>query len=328
MQGERNILLVRLKSFGDIVFTLPAVAAVRAAFPQAKITFLTSKELAQLLEGFKEVDTVITVDRARFRGFAPASLFSEAFSLLRKMRANRFSLVIDFQGYGETALLSWCTRAPERWGAVYRPARKWAYTLGVNRSPDLHPAEFNLNVLRQAGLAVGAVRNEFVVPGSALAEARAFFSGHGLRAGEPLLFIQPFTSSPQKNWPLASYLAIAQEWCQRSVQVLFGGGPADRQALEPARAAGFAVAAGAPLLVSAGLGSLATVVLGGDTGLLHLAVAMGKRVVMVMGSTSPGSCHPFGHPDWAVVPPAGAPVASISVEEVRTACRRSLAEAG
>jgi ADP-heptose:LPS heptosyltransferase len=322
MESERDVLLVRLKSFGDIVFTLPAVQGVRAVFPQARIAFLTSKELAPLLEGFKELDTVITVDRARFRAFAPGGLISETLSLLRSLRTRRFSLVIDFQGYGETALLSWWTRAPERWGAVYRPGRKWAYTLGVDRNPDLHPAEFNLSLLHQGGLSRTGLRNQFVVPARALAEARRFLSEHGLRAGEPLLFIQPFTSSPQKNWPLAGYLAVAQEWRRRGAQVLFGGGPADRAGLEPVWAAGFAVAAGAPLLLSAGLASLATVVVGGDTGLLHLSVAIGKRVVMLMASTGPGSCHPFQHPDWAVVPAAGQPLASIGVETVVQACEK------
>src|ERR1041384_758262 len=98
MADERDILLVRLNSFGDIVFTLPAVQAVRAAFPEGRITFLVSKELAPLLEGFKEVDTVITLDRARFRGFSPRTMISETLALRRKLRANRFSLVIDVQG--------------------------------------------------------------------------------------------------------------------------------------------------------------------------------------------------------------------------------------
>ena len=103
MEGERDILLVRLKSFGDVVLTLPAVHALRAAFPQARIAFLTSKELAPLLEGFKEVDTVLTLDRARFRWFSPGGIILETFGVLRKLRARPFSLVIDFQGYGARA---------------------------------------------------------------------------------------------------------------------------------------------------------------------------------------------------------------------------------
>ena len=100
-----------------------------------------------------------------------------------------------------------------------------------------------------------------------------------------------------------------------------------RQLLEePARAAGFAVAAGAPALVSASLVQLSRVVLGGDTGLLHMAVALGRRVVMLMQSVQPGACYPFGHREWALLPPDGSPVAAITPEAVNRACAQALAE--
>ena len=112
------------------------------------------------------------------------------------------------------------------------------------------------------------------------------------------------------------------------MQVLFGGGPADQAALEPARQAGFPASAGAPLLVTAGLMKLSTLILGGDTGLLHLAVAMDKRVVMIMDSTGPGSAYPFQHPDWAVTPANGQSVAAITTDAVNEACGRAFAELG
>ena len=59
-----NILLIRLKAIGDVIFTLPAVSALREHFPAAKITFLTSKENATLLRGFPQVSEVIALDRA------------------------------------------------------------------------------------------------------------------------------------------------------------------------------------------------------------------------------------------------------------------------
>lgn len=104
------------------------------------------------------------------------------------------------------------------------------------------------------------------------------------------------------------------------MQALFGGGPGERAALEPARQAGFAVSAGAPPLVSAGLVRLSALVLGGDTGLLHLAVAMGKRVIMIMRSVQPGACIPFQ--DWTIVPPADAHVLAVEPENVNRACAR------
>src|SRR5580692_8973806 len=98
MNANDNILLIRLKSIGDVVFLRPAVHLVREAFPQAKITFLTSKDNAPLIEGFPDVDEVITVDRARLRPNNPAHVFFETLTLLHRVRQARFSVAIDFQG--------------------------------------------------------------------------------------------------------------------------------------------------------------------------------------------------------------------------------------
>jgi len=328
MEANANILLIRLKSIGDILFTLPAVHQIRETFPEARLSFLVSKEYAPLLEGFRDVNAVIALDRARFRHPNPGVIIEEVLSLLRHLRRSKFSLAIDFQGYGETALLTWWTGAPQRWGNVYRPGRKWAYTRGVNRDPARHPAEGFLSLLEACGLRSAPIRNQFTLPGSAVEEAHRFFQEHGLDPARPTLFVQPFTSSRHKDWPLEKYHAAAGFWQRCGWQVLFGGGPAERAALAPVRQAGFPVSAGASLIFTAGLMKHSTLILGGDTGLLHLAVAMGKRVVMLMGSVGPGSSHPFQHPDWTVTPANGLPVATITTDAVKEACDRAFAELG
>ena len=326
MDAVKKILLIRFKSIGDILFTLPAVHAVRENFPRSKITFMVSKEHALLLQGFRDVDEVIPVDRGLYRKKNPKAVVVETFSLLRRLRREKFSLAVDFQGYGETALLTWLTRAPERWGVVYQAARGRAYTRGLRLSGHPHPAEWNLSMLQQCGLKPGAVRNEFILPETALAEARLFFAAQGLDAARPALFIQPFTSSPHKNWPLEKYLELARHWQGRGVQILFGGGPAERAALEPARATGFPVSAGAPLLLTAGLMKLCTLIAGGDTGLLHLAVALDRRVVMIINHRAARRTYPFRHADWTVTPPERAPIAGIETAAVIAACVRALGE--
>ncbi|HTY86436.1 MAG TPA: glycosyltransferase family 9 protein [Candidatus Acidoferrum sp.] len=326
MAAANDILLIRLKSIGDIVFTLPAVHVIRENFPGAKISFLTSREHAPLLAGFREVDETLTVDRARFQSGNPAAILAETYSLLRRVRRGHFSLVVDFQGYGETAWLAWLSGAPQRWGGVYGPGRSWAYTQGVPRDVRLHHAERYLAVLEQCGLRSGKLVNEFVLPERALEEARRFFAENHLDSAKPTLFIQPFTSSANKNWPLDRYLAVAQHWREKGMQVLFGGGPAERMALEPVRQAGFIVSAGVPLLTTGGLMKLASLVLGGDTGALHLAVAMGRRVVLIVNANAAQKCHPFQHPDWALTPPAGKPINEVEAATVREACERALLE--
>jgi ADP-heptose:LPS heptosyltransferase len=98
--------------------------------------------------------------------------------------------------------------------------------------------------------------------------------------------------------------------------------------LEPVRQAGYPVAAGVPLLVSAGLAQASALVVGADTGLVHLAVALGKRVVMIMRSPFSGSTHPFQHPDWAISPPNKDSLASITSEAVIERCAQACAQMG
>ena len=321
MNAPKNILLIRFKSIGDVVLTLPAVHAVRENFPDARITFFTISENAPLLQGFRDVDEVIALDRAALKN--PLRAAPEFFRLLRRLHTGKFSLVVDFQGYGETAWLSWLSGAPERWGTVYGRGRRWAYTCGVRRQDDLHPADWNLSLLRECSLKTGNIKNQFHLPATALEAAKKLFADNNLDATKPTLFIQPFTSSPHKNWPLKKYLAVARHWHSRGAQVVFGGGPADLAALEPTRREHFPFFAGTPLLVTGGLMQHSALVLGGDTGMLHLAVAQGKRALMLVHNLSPGRPIPYQHPEWVVVPPQTDKLDSITVETVITETGRA-----
>jgi ADP-heptose:LPS heptosyltransferase len=326
MDTPANILLIRFKSIGDVLFTLPAVNVVRDSFPSARITFLTSQENTSLVRGFGAVNEVIALDRAALRCGNPLKPAREIFGLLRRLRAGRFSLAVDFQGYGETEFFAWWSGAARRWGNVYSPSRGRTFTRVSQRDENIHPVEWNLALVRQGGLQIGPIRNEFILPAEALAEAHKFFAANCLDVSRPTLFIQPFTSLPKKDWPLEKFLALARHWQSGGRQVLFGGGPMEHARLEPARAAGFCVSAGVPLLTAAALIKLSTLAVGSDTGLLHLAVAMGRRVVMLMRSNAPGTPHPFQHPDWTVTPPAGKPVAEIQLAAALAACERAFRE--
>lgn len=324
MKLAEHILLIRLKSIGDIVFTLPAVHAVRERFPVARLYFLVSQENAELLSGFKDVDEIIPLDRKMFSTGSPLAVAFGIARLVRRLRQSQFDLTIDFQGFGETEWLSYFSGAPERLGNVYNVHRGWTYTRASTRDGATHPAEWNLALLRTLGINPGKLRNEYFLPVEPLNAARDFFRASHLSPECPTLFLQPFTSNDEKNWPLDKFLELADHYRQQGTQIIFGGGPGDRARLEPAQASGFCVAAGTSLLVSAGLMQLSSVIVGADTGLLHLATAMGRRVVMIMRSNEPGSCHPFQHPDWAVTCGPGKKIAEVSAGEVSVACDLAL----
>jgi ADP-heptose:LPS heptosyltransferase len=324
-----KILIIRLSAIGDVLFTLPAVNAVQDSFPESEITFLVYKEFAPILKGFASVKSVMTLDRKRFKSGNPVAMLSELSGLMRSLRHGRFDLVVDLHGFGETGFFSWWTGAPQRWGLVYKKIRGWAYTRRAGPNRGMHPIDHNLSVLSQAGgLLPRPVRNELVVPKEEMDQAQKLFEERKLDPAKPTLFIQPFTAHSHKNWSLDKFLELARLWKSRGIEVMFGGGPADRPALEPIAHCGFVVTAGAPLLVSAGLVALSSAIVGGDTGLLHMAVALGKRVVMLMPPpTVSTTTYPYGHREWAVNPPEGKETTEISVEQVDQACARAFAEA-
>jgi ADP-heptose:LPS heptosyltransferase len=324
MPTPAKILLIRIKAIGDVVLTLPAVAALRENYPSARITFLTSQENTTLLRGFEDVAEVISLDRGALRSKNPWRAPAHFVSLLRRLRAGGFDLVVDFQGNGESAWLTRLTGAPLRWGSVYNPGQGWAYTRRVERPKNMHPAAGNLELLRQCGLTIGAARNEFILPAEALVAARKFFTDHRLDPDGRTLFLQPLTSSPHKNWPLQNYIQLARQWQAQGGQVIFGGGPADREALQSALQAGFVVSAGVPLLVTGGLLKLSTLAVGGDTGAVHLAVALGRRVVMLMHARDAGSPYPFGQPGWAITPAKTTQMSEISLATVQAACELAI----
>lgn len=316
----KKILFIRWKCLGDVLFTLPALRCVRANFPNSHITYMTSREYASLIENFSGADKIFTIDRERLKRFGIGGLV-EVKNLWRGIVGASYDLVLDFQGYGETAWLSWLTRAPERWGLVHRPSRAWAYTRAVPRDERAHPVDAQLQVLADGGLDISRSENVFELPSERRIAAEKLFFEFGLKPDVPTVFIQPFTSTPHRDWPLEKSLELARRLRDLKIQVLFGGGPADRARLGAVPAEKFPVAAGADLLTSCGLASRCTVVIGPNTGLVHLATAAGCRVVL-LNIFNAKEC-PYGHPDWMVTPRrAGGSVAEIEVDAVLAEIRR------
>ena len=314
----RNILVIRLGGIGDILFTLPAINLLKDNFANCHLSYLTKKAFLPIIKGFPAVDEVIAYDSDGFNNRNPIRKFQTAISLFQKLHQADYQLIIDFHGLGKTALIGSLTGAKERWGIIRKKISKPFYTYSQPIIPNIHRIDLNRLLLENVGLNQYSVKNSFVLPQIDFQKGLNLWKELGLSFEQPTLFIQPFTNFENKNWPLENYLAVAHYCKSHNVQVIFGGGPKDSKALHHV-AIDFPVTAGrADFLTTASLMKLSTLILGGDTGMLHLAVALDKKVIMLMNGTGYQRFYPYQHQNWAIIPKSSFNIEDIEIETVKS----------
>jgi lipopolysaccharide heptosyltransferase II len=304
-----RMLLVRLRQIGDVVFTTPAVAALRQRFPDAHLTYLVEPLAAPVVAHNPHLDEVIVAPGGR--GVAG---FARDLALGAALRARRFDVAIDFHGGPRASLLTWLSRAPVRIG--YEVAgRAWMYTRRVARPRELRPRH---SVENQWDLIAAleitppdrsAFPVEMPVDGDAAAEVADRLARAGVTPGDRLVVIHVSAGNPFRRWPIASFAALVARLVARDRErrVVITSGPADREAagrvIDEARAG--LGAAGRDRVVSCGDFSLdelralldrASLYVGGDSGPLHIAATTAVPIVGLYGPTLPARSAPWRAP--------------------------------
>jgi heptosyltransferase I len=294
--NEPRILLVRLGSLGDIIHALPAAAALRDAFPSARIDWAVEPKWARLLEGNPDINEVISLDRKSAGGIV---------STVLKLRAAEYTCAVDFQALYKSALLAFASGAPRRIGFTSSYAREGFaaafYTDRLNpRGP--HKVDHNLTLAECAGASAKA-KPRFPLAIRAEDEEK---TSRELAAHRVADF---FVLNPGGGWVSKCWLAerygelhrrLFERYGWRGV-VSFGPGE-ENLAGEVVSAAGN----NPPVAISLGLGSLmallrrARFVVSADTGPLHMASALGVPVVGLFGPTDPSRNGPYSREDVVV----------------------------
>jgi ADP-heptose:LPS heptosyltransferase len=301
-----NILLVRLRLIGDVVFTTPAIRALRRHYPDARLTYIVEEEAEPVVRHNPHLDAVIVARSPH----APGRLRADI-ALVRRLRRERFDLAIDFHGGPRSSMLTWLSGAPTRIG--YEVAgRSWMYTTRVPRPRTLRPRHSVVSqwdVLLPLGIAppdadVDATEmpND---PAAAAAVARRL-AGAGIGAGHPVVVVHVSAGNPFRRWPSASFVDLVCRLASKNPKrrIILTSGPSDAEA-----AAAIARDARARLgpderaaIVECGefdLAELRAVIggaalyIGGDSGPLHIAGTTGVPVVGLYGPTLPIRSQPF-----------------------------------
>jgi len=334
-----NIALVKLSSLGDVVHALPVAAALRARLPHARLSWIVERREAALLRGNGILDAVVPVDtRGWRRALAPVDLARAGrglSELARDLRAARFDVALDLQGLLKSGLLTAATRAPLRIGFAPALCRERWSALLTNRhvtppASARHVVEQYLALLEPLGVRPAAI--EFPLPRNAAAEARAdaFFVRSGVKPSDRLVALLPGAGRADKRWPADRFAALGARLTAEtgaSVLVVWGPGEHDtaKAIVDSARGALLAPASSIEELVA--LLGRAAVVVGGDTGPLHLAAALGVACVGLYGPTAAERNGPWGQVRRALQSPDGT-LAGIDVEAVLAGVIAALESAG
>jgi len=320
-----RIVLVRLSALGDIVHTWPLAVAIRAARPRAHLTWIVEEPLAPLVKGHPAVDAVLTVDTGRWRK-QPFSSRTRAEVAAFKSRVHELQpdLSIDPQGTLKSGLITrWC-KAPRRVGLA-RPWRReavagLAYTETLpGSSGQRHVIATNMEFVRSVG---GEPPARPTQP-----DGRWLLGGvrpdDSNSRGNDYSVILPGAGQPEKILSAAILADTSRFLVSSGMDVVVAWGPSERdRAEEIVKLGGAGVHLAPPtdlIELTALLGS-AAVVVGGDTGPVHLAASLGVPTLGVFLTTDPERNGPAGERVGVVsgAAPGGGPGGSATTGQARS----------
>lgn len=304
------ILLVRLSAIGDVLQCLHALAALRAARPEASLHWLVEDRCAAVLDGHPHLDGIVVYERREFsreirRPWLWPRAALRALRLLRRLRALRPAVAVDLQGNLKGALLARLSGAPRRIGlAPGQGGKERSHRFATERvalpPPPVHRADRALALLAPLGAA--PVPGPPPVAGVAAAgpATEAWLRAAGLAPGAFAVF-HPGVSGfgDLKRWPAERYADLARLLAaRRRLPVLLTAGPGEEPLADRVASLSGGAARRGPVTRSlAELGALlarAAVVVGSDTGPVHLAAVLGAPTVALFGPKDPAVYAPRG----------------------------------
>lgn len=302
-----KLLLIRLRLIGDVVFTTPAIAALRRTFPKAHLAYVVEPAAAPVVTANPHLDNVIVAPRPAGRGRLAGDL-----RLARQLRAGRYDIVIDFHGGPRASLLALATGAPRRIGYDVT-ARGWMYTERVARPRALRPrhsVENQWDLLRPLGIEPpdrAGNPTEMVVDGNARCAVDARLAAAGAGRGESPIVIHVSAGNPFRRWPADSFAILAASLARRTGNpVVLTSGPSDQQAASHVRDEARRLAGSAEgrildcgefdLLELRALLERSALFIGGDSGPLHIAGTTSVPVVGLYGPTLSARSAPWRDP--------------------------------
>ncbi len=293
-----NILVVKLSAIGDVIHALPVSYAIKEQYPEAHLTWVVEQAAYAILADNPCIDELILFEKAKFRSIG--GFLREIGPFRRRLRTRRYDASLDLQGLFKSAAIAWNAGAKLRIGTANM--REGAHLVSrpvCGAHAEGHIVERYLDVARALGCRVGEVRFPVSVSDRDRMAADTLLAREGVQEGRPFVAFAVGANWPNKRWPVEHFAALADRlYHAHYVPVLVGGGRLDETLAEdilrvseipPVNLVGRT-----NLKQLAHVFTRAALVLGGDTGPVHLAAGLRVPTVMLMGPTDANRNGPYG----------------------------------
>jgi heptosyltransferase-3 len=289
----RRVLVIRLRSIGDTVLATPSLHALRRFLPRARVDVLLEDWVAPLLEGSSDVDRIVTVKRKS----KPSRL-----QVARKLRAESYDVVYNLHGGSTAALLTRATGATHRVGYA-----DYAYASLHNHaappSSELwgrektHSVEQQLALIGWTGVPVtDRPATRLAVMPEAAARVAQSLRDAGLIDSQPFALIHPAAAFDTKTWAAENFARVVEHLAARGIASVAVAAPNESKVVEAVRSNARAPLVGFTDLVLPELTALAaraSLFVGNDSGVAHIAAAVGTPQVVVFGSSNVAHWRPW-----------------------------------
>jgi len=300
-----NILLVKLSSIGDVVHTLPSLAALRNRFPEACITWVVEEESRDILQGNPQIDRILVSGRKRWardlrEGRRIGETLGEIRRFLRDLRDRPYDVVIDFMGLFKSAVLVFASRGKRKLGYdSWQEMSGLFYNEKIPEDMGKHAVDRYLDFARHLGAETAEPEFFLHLPEESRNRADALLRDGGVAPEAPFVVLSPMSYAGETRlWEDDRFAALADRIVRelRRPTVLTGhqtGGRIDRIAAA-IRTKTLNLENRTTLKELAHLYRRAAVVVTPDSGPMHIAAAMGTPVVALFGASDPARTGPYG----------------------------------
>ena len=292
-----KILIVKTSALGDVVHALPVLAWLKSTDPDIQIDWLVEEGFAPLLEGHPLLRRVHRIATKSWRRQGRVAALHEGWKMATVLQRERYNVVLDLQGNSKSGFFTLLSRAPLRYGFARDGVREWPNLLATNRQVTLSPSDHHISdrslAIARAAFPQGTEQLQagpLSVCPQAAARVDAQLAGFGL-AGRRFAVLHYGTTWTTKLWSVENWRQLIGLLGEAGeiFPVLTWGGAEERAVVDK-----IALAAGEgralvwprgtlPELVA--LLSRAAVVVGGDTGPVHIAAAVGTPTVSLFRVT-------------------------------------------